>query len=299
MYNIINNVFTNISPEQRVCGHEGDRRGIELMVKRDDLIHTHISGNKWRKLKYNLLHTVANDYDTILTFGGAYSNHIYATACAGNMFNINTIGIIRGDDPDIENTTLAYAASQGMKLDFVSREYYKLKNEARVLKDLAQKYGTFWLIPEGGCNAEGMKGCQEMWSEIDTSYYTHVIVPCGTGATMAGLIAAAPDAVNVIGISVLKGGFMKAAVRNLLNTYFHTQHESWEVIENYHFGGYAKTNEMLNIFLEHFHNSNDFKIEHVYSGKMFFAIFEMIKSGYFPEGSRILAIHTGGLRGGG
>lgn len=270
-------------------------KNIELWVKRDDLIHAEISGNKFRKLKYNLIQAEKEGCKKILTFGGAYSNHIAATACAGNLFGFETIGIIRGEEPKQWNETLKRANEHGMKLKFVSREDYSRKNTTAFLDALKKEFGSFFAIPEGGANSLGVKGCAEIMNEVNKNF-NYVAVACGTGTSLAGILSSLDRDIKAIGFPVLKGGeFIKNDLEKLLGEKF----ESGKLIlqTNYHFGGYAKITEDMVHFANEFYASTGIPLDLVYTAKMFFGLMEMIKNDHFPQDSRIMAVHTGGLQG--
>ncbi len=264
-----------------------------LMVKREHSIHTEVSGNKFRKLKYNLLKAQKLGHSILLTFGGAYSNHIAAVAAAGKLFGINTIGIIRGEELSeniYENPTLLYAQECGMKLHFVSREEYATKKDSAFLERLEKSFGTFYLLPEGGTNALAVKGCEEILNEND-SVYDYICVPVGTGGTISGIIKSSHPHQRVLGFSALKGTFQTEEILK------YTKKTNFEITDSYCFGGYAKIDSQLVRFINDFKAKTGIPLDPVYNGKMLFGILDLIKNGYFKENSRILAVHTGGLQG--
>ena len=266
---------------------------LNLVVKREDEIHSVISGNKYRKLKYNIEHAKQNNYRTILTFGGAFSNHIAATAAVGKLYGLKTIGIIRGEElinKVNENPTLVYAKSCGMQFKFVSRSDFKLKDTKPFLEALKIEFGDFYIVPEGGTNDLAIKGCEEILTEADKDF-DYVCVPVGTGGTISGIINSTRPSQKVLGFSALKGDFLIEDISR-----FATQ-DNWTLISDYHFGGYAKVNAELITFINQFKAVNKIPLDPVYTGKMLFGIADMIKKGYFPEHSKILIIHTGGLQG--
>ncbi len=268
-------------------------KGISLVIKREDLIHPFVSGNKFRKLKYNLLQAKAENQSTLLTFGGAYSNHIAAVAYAGKENGFQTIGIIRGDelaDKIASNPTLKFAQECGMQLGFVSREAYRLKTEAAFLEQLEEQYGPFYLVPEGGTNAFAIKGCEEILTNEDT-IFDYIGCAIGTGGTISGIINSALSHQKVLGFPALKGEFLQDEIRNFVHN------DNWELITDYHFGGYAKVNDELIAFINWFFEQTEIPLDPVYTGKMVFGIFDLITKNYFPENSKILLIHTGGLQG--
>jgi 1-aminocyclopropane-1-carboxylate deaminase len=274
-------------------------RGIRLFIKREDQNHPRVSGNKWWKLKYNLEEAKNLGHSKLLTFGGAFSNHIYATAAAANELGIESIGIIRGEEIFPLNHTLTFAKMMGMRLHFVSREAYRKKKEQGFIDELHAKYGDFYLIPEGGSSELAIKGCAEFGEQLKSELaFDYLCLPVGTGATMAGIIAGVGNSKKVIGFSVLKGGdLLVEDVKANLNTYSTNNFFNWEINTNYHFGGYAKTTSELLDFKKHFEETYNTPLDHVYTAKMMAGVFDLIKKGYFQNGSTILAIHTGGLQG--
>jgi 1-aminocyclopropane-1-carboxylate deaminase/D-cysteine desulfhydrase-like pyridoxal-dependent ACC family enzyme len=270
-------------------------KGVELYIKREDLNHPTISGNKWRKLKYNLAEAEKRRHKTLLTFGGAFSNHIYATAAAGQEFGFQTIGIIRGEEHLPLNPTLAFAKSCGMRLHYMDRQTFRQKTEPEVIQLLRQQYGDFYLIPEGGTNQLAIKGCEEIIKESDRTF-DHYFCPVGTGGTVAGIIAALQGRSRVMGFSALKGDFLQKEVSAFLREYG-CEYQNWSIQTAYHFGGYAKTSPELFRFISDFEQQHQLLLDPVYTGKMLFGIYDLIQAGYFPSGSKLLAIHTGGLQG--
>ncbi len=266
---------------------------VRLYLKRDDLLHPIISGNKLRKLKYNLQRAKKEKYTKLLTFGGAYSNHILAVACAGHEHGFETIGIIRGEELQNQwkdNPTLKRAFAYGMQLDFVSREEYREKNTKRFVEVLQTKYENPMILPEGGTNALAVKGCMEILTEEDASF-DHVCCAVGTGGTISGVINASEQHHTVLGFPALKGDFLKADIATFV------KRDNWNLISDYHFGGYGKVNEVLVNFINTFKKETDIPLDPVYTGKMMFGIVDLIQKGHFQKGSKILAIHTGGLQG--
>ncbi len=265
------------------------------MIKREDLNHPVISGNKWRKLKYNLQEAKKLGHRKLLTFGGAYSNHIYATAGAGKEFDFETIGVIRGEEHLPLNPTLSFAKEAGMHLHYMDRTTYRRKSEPEVIKLLKQQYGDFYLIPDGGTNALAIEGCQEIVEEINVDY-DYLCCPVGTGGTIAGLISGLKGRSNVIGFSSLKGDFLKDEVADLLQQANYS-YNNWSINVDYHFGGYAKTKPALLNFMKTFEAQHQIPLDPVYTAKMMFGIYDLIRSDYFPKGAKVLAVHTGGLQG--
>ncbi|MEO8237167.1 MAG: pyridoxal-phosphate dependent enzyme [Flavobacterium sp.] len=267
--------------------------GISLAVKREDLIHPFVSGNKFRKLKYNLLQAKAENKETLLTFGGAFSNHIAAVAYAGKEQGFKTIGVIRGEelfDKIEENPTLKFAQENGMQFEFVSRVDYRLKNEVSFLEKLKEKFGNFYLVPEGGTNELAVKGCEEILTAEDT-VFNYVCCAVGTGGTISGLINSVAPNQKILGFLALKGDFLKDEIR------IFAKKNNWDLISDYHFGGYGKINVELIEFINAFFDKNKVPLDPIYTGKMFFGVIDLIHKNYFPANSKILLIHTGGLQG--
>jgi 1-aminocyclopropane-1-carboxylate deaminase/D-cysteine desulfhydrase-like pyridoxal-dependent ACC family enzyme len=274
-----------------------NKSNIEIFIKREDLLHQTLSGNKWRKLKYNLIEAFKLGKDTILTFGGAYSNHIYAAASAGNIFGFSTIGIIRGEEHLPLNPTLDFAKSKGMNIYYVDRRTYRYKSDEKFIDELRTKFGNFYLLPEGGSNRFAVNGCSEIIHNMDIEP-DYILSACGTGGTLAGIICGLKGKSEVIGIPVLKGGhFLHSAIENHIKDFSKTSYSNWRLNLNYHFGGYAKIDRDLISFIRNFQRINGIELDYIYTGKLLYAINSMIKKGEFREGSKILAIHTGGLQG--
>ncbi|MDX1702487.1 MAG: pyridoxal-phosphate dependent enzyme [Melioribacteraceae bacterium] len=270
---------------------------VSIMVKREDLLHPIISGNKWRKLKYNLIEAKKGGFNTLLTFGGAYSNHIHATSYAGKLFGFKTIGLIRGEEHLPLNPTLEYAKSQGMEIHYIDRTTYRRKREKSLLNLMRNKFGDFYLLPEGGSNRLAVKGCAEIIQDIDVEF-DYILAACGTGGTLAGLIAGLDGKKEIIGIPVLKGAnFLVSEIRSLVEEYSPKQYDNWRLQLDYHFGGYAKINSELIGFMNKFELDNEILLDPVYTAKLMFAVNSMIGKGEFKEGSTVIAIHTGGIQG--
>jgi 1-aminocyclopropane-1-carboxylate deaminase len=272
-----------------------EQQGIRVLVKREDLNHPLVSGNKWWKLKYNLKEAVHLGHDTLLTFGGAYSNHIFATAAAGKELGLKTIGIIRGEEILPLNHTLAFAESCGMKLHYISREAYRKKTEPGFIAQLQNQFGNFYLIPEGGTNELAVKGCakfaNELQQEIDFDY---LCLSIGTGGTMAGMIEGLETSKKIIGFSSLKGGtFLAEEIRKMTSS----EKINWSINTDYHFGGYGKATSELKNFITEINDIHQLPLDIVYTSKMFFGVLDLITKGYFKSGSTVLVLHTGGLQG--
>lgn len=266
---------------------------LQLTIKRLDQIHPQISGNKFFKLKYNFLEAQRLGCKSILTFGGAYSNHIAATAYAAHRFGFESIGIIRGQELASKalNHTLRTAQQFGMQLKFVSRENYRLKDSDEFLDELKKNYTSAYIIPEGGTNELAIKGCQEILSEEDLKNYDVICCAVGTGGTITGLINASAEHQRILGFSALKGYFLQQEIsEKMMKT-------NWTILDDYCCGGYAKTNIELLKFIENFERQYQIPLEHIYTGKMMLGIFDLIQKEYFPKNCRILVIHSGGLQG--
>ena len=271
---------------------------ITVLMKREDLIHHYVSGNKYRKLKYNLLKTKDLHITQFVTKGGAFSNHIHATAALGNFLKINTIGIIRGEK--VENKTLDFAKKNGMDLIFCNRTDYRNINAENFQDFLPKKIENAIFIPEGGTNKLAIKGVAEMVEEIKmqlTEIPDFICTSCGTGGTLTGIIEGLAGEQKAIGFSALKGDFMGAEIRENQEKFELTPYKNWEIINDYHFGGYAKTNKILFDFVKDFELKYNILLDPIYTSKMMYGLFDLIEKNYFPEGSTILAVHTGGLQG--
>ncbi|MBF8150124.1 1-aminocyclopropane-1-carboxylate deaminase/D-cysteine desulfhydrase [Winogradskyella sp. F6397] len=266
---------------------------IDIVIKREDEIHPFISGNKFRKLKYNVEAAKACNAKALLTFGGAYSNHIAAVAAAGKTYGFNTIGVIRGEelaDKDSMNPTLGFAKEQGMEFHFVSRMAYREKTSKNFIENLKGRFGEFYLIPEGGTNDLAVKGCEEILTDTDKDF-DYICCPVGTGGTISGLINASKSHQKILGFPALKGDFLQEDICK-----FATQN-NWELVTDYHFGGYGKIKPELITFINRFKNDYNIPLDPIYTGKMLFGIFDLMARGFFPSDSKLLAIHTGGLQG--
>jgi len=270
------------------------KKNVKVFIKRDDLIDPKISGNKWRKLKYNLIEARDHGFDTLLTFGGAYSNHIAATAAAAHKYGFQSIGIIRGDELNSRsNPTLKKANEDGMRLIFISRKEYKNRDSNDWTRQLSEKHHAF-IVPEGGSNRLAMKGIGEMMGEIDIAF-DYMLCPVGTGGTLAGMVAALNPNQKAVGIAVLNGAdYLQSMITDLLPG--HTQN-NWSVNHQFHFGGYARSNQQLMDFIQEFYEQHQIPLDPIYTGKMMFGIVKMIENNQYPVGSIIIAVHTGGLQG--
>jgi 1-aminocyclopropane-1-carboxylate deaminase/D-cysteine desulfhydrase-like pyridoxal-dependent ACC family enzyme len=265
-------------------------KNIHLDLLRLDLIHPEISGNKWFKLKYNIAFAIENNFKSIVSFGGAYSNHLHALAFAGKEFNIKTIGIIRGEA--VENQTLQDCKKWGMDIHFISREQYREKDEVHFLKTIQEEFKTSYIIPEGGNNMLGQKGCVEILSPAKKEKYDLFCCSIGTGATFTGIVNALGGEKKAMGFSAIKNGHYLA---NEIQQ--QTPYSNFELQYDYHFGGFAKINDHLKTFMQQFKSEQSYELDRVYTGKMMFGILDLIEKNSIQENTQILAIHTGGLQG--
>jgi 1-aminocyclopropane-1-carboxylate deaminase/D-cysteine desulfhydrase-like pyridoxal-dependent ACC family enzyme len=294
---ILNKIDLEETPLQKIHDFKIENSDVELFVYRLDLIHPEISGNKWFKLKYNLIEAGRLGYKTLLTFGGAYSNHIYAVAAAGKIFGFDTIGIIRGEEHLPLNPTLLFAKNCGMKIQYLDRITYRKRKDEDFLYELKNKFPNTYFIPEGGTNPFAVQGCSEIPGRIEQNFDI-ICCPCGTGGTLAGISCGLNGNHRALGFSILKDGeFLRDNVQNLVKQFTNKTKSNWEINLNYHFGGYAKINKELIVFIEKFEEENNILLDPIYSGKMMFGMYDLIKKNYFKNGEKIIAIHTGGLQG--
>lgn len=287
---------------QILSSQELSNKNVKLAVKREDLIHPILSGNKWRKLKYNIEQAKIRGNDTLLTFGGAYSNHIQAVALAGKEYGFNTLGIIRGDELSSLNVTLREAKKNGMTFHFMDRDTYRLKDTYDVKEYLREHYGKFYLIPEGGSNFYGTNGCMEIL-DSESKNFDIICCPAGTGCTAAGLALSMESHQQLWIFSALKGDF----IQNEVEKYIVEVVGDTELVEGilnrvtfikgYDFGGYAKFNDELIQFLKNFYDQHNIKWDAIYNGKMAYGVFDMIHTNLIGANKSILLIHTGGIQG--
>ncbi|MGW1885129.1 1-aminocyclopropane-1-carboxylate deaminase/D-cysteine desulfhydrase [Streptomyces sp. NPDC001970] len=279
------------SPQEPVEDERFTRRGVRLLLKRDDLIHPDLPGNKWRKLAPNLLAAAGRP---VLTFGGAYSNHLRATAAAGRLLGFRTIGVVRGDELAGRplNPSLAQCAADGMRLHFVDRTTYRRKTEPEVLAALLAAYGDCFVIPEGGSNALAAHGCTDLGREL-RGVADVAVVACGTGGTLAGLAAGLAPGQRALGIPVLKGGFLGDGMRALQKDAFGGPAGDWTLDERFHFGGYARTTPALVAFAEDFEARHKLPVERLYVAKMLYALVALAEEGAFAPGTTVAAVITG------
>ena len=289
----------NPAPCQEVQLPAVQQAGVRLFIKREDLLHPYVSGNKWRKLGPNLQQALAGPYKSVASFGGAFSNHVYALAAACQALGLPCHGFIRGEEHLPLNPTLAFARQNGMQLHYVSRGQYRQKETAQVQTALAQQLPeahkpVYW-VPEGGTNALAVQGCMDIVNEIEMPFN---VLTCavGSGGTMAGLVAAAPANAQVLGFAALKNGhFLNGTVQALVQN--HAVKAQWQIETNWHFGGYAKANQALVNFIRQFYAQTQIPLEPVYTGKMLYGLLQHIDQGAFAPGTHIVAVHTGGLQG--
>ena len=300
MNSISNSFFKQdfLSQNQQVLLPILEEKQVTLYIKREDQIHPFISGNKFRKLKYNIAQAKEQQKSTLLTFGGAYSNHIAATAVAGKLSGFKTIGVIRGDELGIDldktlaqNETLREAFKNGMKYKFISRSVYRQKTEEKFIEELQKEFGDFYLVPEGGTNELAIKGCKEILTKEDEKF-DYICSAIGTGGTVSGLIESAKEHQKIIGFPALKGNFLQEDIQKFVK-----RSDNWNLENGYHFGGYGKYNEELIRFINEFKKATNIPLDPIYTGKMMFGLLEKIKKDEFPRNSKILVIHTGGLQG--
>lgn len=288
----------NTTPIQEIQSDLLRKAAVRILVKREDLNHPFVSGNKWWKLKYNIEEAQRIGKQTVLTFGGAYSNHIYATAAACSEVGLKSIGIIRGEETLPLNATLTFAKEKGIVLHYVRRERYRGKTDETFIETLRTQFGDFFLIPEGGTNEFAIRGTEEMADIFSNINFDHLFLPVGTGGTIAGLIRALPEK-RITGVSVLKGDFLGDEIKRLLTieNKSDTRYGNWDLLTSYHHGGYAKVSPELVEFMRRMSVEHDLPLDPVYTGKLLWAVMEEVLKGSFKRGSTILALHTGGLQG--
>ncbi len=270
-----------------------ENSSIKMAIKREDLIHPFISGNKYRKLKYNIEEAKRIGATSLLTFGGAFSNHIAAVAYAGKVNGFKTIGVIRGEELGLNqelNPTLQYAKICGMHLEFITRASYRKKTSKDFIGELKDRFGDFYLLPEGGTNNLAVKGCEEILQGDDFNF-DYICCAVGTGGTISGIINASQRHQKILGFPALKGDFLQQDIRKFANQ------DHWDLITDYHFGGYGKIKPELITFINRFKRVYNIPLDPIYTGKMLFGVFDLIEKGFFSKDSKLLVIHTGGLQG--
>ncbi len=281
------------SPLEELHDDSLAKAGVRLCLKRDDLINTDIPGNKWRKLKYNLQAAKNQGHDALLTFGGAYSSHIRATAAAGYYFGFSTVGVIRGEEHLPLNPSLSYALRHGMRLTYLDRVTYRNKDRPEVTAALHEKFGEFYLLPEGGSNANALRGCAEIPGEINQRFDV-ICCPCGTGGTLAGVAQGLSAGQRALGFSALKGGqFLARQIEELQREAFGSRSGNWSIEHRFHFGGFAKRKPELDRFITVFERHHGLRLDWVYVAKMMYGIYELAEQGVFPAGTIAIALITG------
>jgi len=286
-------IFNTPSQIQEIKLNIYNPNNIKLYVKREDLIHNIVSGNKWRKLKYNFEYIKKNNTKTILTFGGAYSNHLHALSWLAKKNKINSIGLVRGEESSKINPTLSFCLQNKMKLYFLDRTTYrKSKYDNEVINNLKEKYKKIYILPEGGFNDFGIKGCEEIMDEVPDDFN---IIACsiGTGCTAIGIIKSLNINQNFLGFTSFKNSnFINQTIGGYINS-----NSNWKIKSDYNFGGFGKINIELKNFINYFESSYKIKLDPIYTSKLFFGLFDMISKNKFKKESRILVLHTGGLQG--
>ena len=286
------------SPLQAIQHPLFTKHNLNVQIKRDDLIHPIISGNKWRKLKFNLNSAQAQNFSGVLSFGGSYSNHIHALAFACFQKKLPCRGIIRGESQYADNATLSQAKHWGMALTFVDRKTYRLRQDPDHLDQLQAVYPDYFIIPEGGSNPLALPGVGEVIDELNSQTdFDTLITPTGSGGTLAGLITADKNQHNLLGVAVLKqSDYLQKEVSKLLPQNA-LSYNNWQILSEFHRGGYAKFNQQDCQRILAFSQTSGIPFEPVYSGKMLLALLDLIEQGYFPAGHKIVLLHTGGLQG--
>ena len=267
--------------------------GVQLYLKREDKIHDIISGNKYRKLKYNLIKAKDLGFKGLLTFGGAYSNHISAVAYAANRYGFKSIGLIRGEEllsKHFDNPTLKYSSDLGMKFDFLSRKEYKNRNDENYLNELRHIYKDYYLIPEGGTNDLGVLGCQEILRSED-KVFDYICCSVGTGGTISGLINSSINNQKIIGFSSINKKYLLNDISKFVIK------KNWKLNDEFSFGGYGKVNEELIDFMNDFKLKYGILLDPIYTSKLVYGVFNLILNNYFKPNSKVLMIHTGGHQG--
>ena len=286
-------------PEPVAAAH-----GVRLLLWRDDLANPDLPGNKARKLKYNLAAARQQGHHTLLTFGGAYSNHIAAVATAGRLFGFKTIGLIRGDTPTEGmkrpplNPTLARATADGMALHYLDRSSYRRRAAPEFIAEQLARFGPAYVLPEGGTNALALPGCAELVAEIrHRTGFDSLAVAAGTGGTLAGIVTGLVGEEQAVGVAALKsGGFLKDEINALIQQATGQAFANFSLHTDYHFGGYANYSAELLGFIQRFQDKHGILLDPIYTGKLLYGVLDLIDNGYFPRGSTVVAIHTGGLQ---
>ena len=273
--------------------HFINNSGLQLFLKREDKIHNIISGNKYRKLKFNLINAKELGFKGLLTFGGAYSNHIPAVAYAAKKNGFKSLGFIRGEEivnNYLENPTLKYSHDLGMKFKFLSRSNYKLKTNEYFLRKLKKKFKDYYLIPEGGTNALGVLGCQEILNDNDKEF-DYICCSVGTGGTICGLINSSNENQKIIGFSSINKNYLLNDITKFVTN------ENWMLVDDFSFGGYGKVNNELIEFMNNFRLKYGILLDPIYTSKLVYGVLNLITNNFFKPNSKILMIHTGGHQG--
>ncbi len=302
--NLMNDLLKRLdhppSALQELEAEEFARRGVRLLIKRDDLLHPHISGNKWRKLKFNLLEARRQGAHSLISFGGAYSNHLAAVAAAGVAFGFSTRGIVRGERVLPLNSTLTFLEKCGMELTFASRTAFREKAPLAILEDLKIDLSNAYVLPMGGTNCLALPGCAEIISEIEVQLGdipSFTGTACGTGGTLTGIASGLQGRGRALGVCALKGDFLKKEIAQLLQNCALPACHNLQLFTDYHFGGFARVKPPLIDFINRFKQQHGIQLEPVYTGKLFFAVFDLLEKGFFKKGDTVVLIHTGGLQG--
>ena len=278
---------------------EAARRSIRLLLLRDDLAHPELPGNKWRKLKYNLAEAQRLGHDALLTFGGAFSNHVAAVAAAGRLHGLRTTGGIRGEETWPLNPTLARAAANGMTLRYLDRNTYRRKQEPAFVAELLRETGPAYIVPEGGSNPLALPGCAELVTELAAQInFDYLCVGCGTGGTLAGLLTGMAGRGQAVGIATLKGAaFLRADINALTQAAAGRTYSNYDLRLEYHLGGYAHFSAELLRFVQQFQTRHHVLLDPIYTGKLLYGVLDLLRQDYFAAGSTVVAVHTGGLQG--
>ena len=288
----------NLNIPSKITKIESDllnQKQVSLFIKRDDLIHPFISGNKWRKLKYNFQYAKLKGYHTILSYGGAYSNHLHALSYACSKLGFNSVGIVRGFQQIESNPTLTFCQENHMQLYYLDRSEYRHNKYSKKTLDYFRKmFNSFYMVPEGGNNELGVRGCEEILSEIDFNF-DYVCSPVGTGCTAAGLIRSMHNNKRFLGFTPFK---KVVEQQNSIMKFCHPDdYNNWNLISDIHFGGFGKINNNLVKFIQQFKSNYSIGLDLVYMGKLFYSLFNLISQNHFPKNTNILVLHTGGLQG--
>ncbi len=297
--------FVDFLPEIDTCSFDfSQKKLVKIDCLRLDKIHPFVSGNKWYKLKYSILHGYQAGKNQFLSFGGAHSNHLHALAYAGKHLNISTIGIVRGEPVESLSATLQDCQSWGMTLHWLSREAYRKmtaigETQQSNYAALMSQYPDAWIIPEGGAGEDGVLGVEMLFNALHHQGlidYDYIVCPVGSGTTLAGIVRARVGRAQCLGFSALKGAYdLEQRIEKQLKDARHLN--EWTLSHDYHFGGFAKMNERLKAFISDIYAQHGLLLDPVYTGKMLYGVAEFIHQGRIPAGSKVLLLHTGGLQG--